>query len=96
MASNADYAQAIVQYAREKAESDGHADLLPLAQRLETLVSQIPARARQRLIDSASLVLRSGPVSASGRVEHAGWSAHAPSSGSARDELSTRYFGRLR
>ena len=38
MASNADYAQAMVRFAREKALADGHAELLPLADRLEALV----------------------------------------------------------
>lgn len=38
MADNADYAQAMVRFAREKAREDGHTDLLPLAERLETLV----------------------------------------------------------
>ncbi len=38
MAGNADYAQAMVRYAREKAKEDGHPELLPLADRLEALV----------------------------------------------------------
>lgn len=38
MAVNADYAQAIVRFARERAEQDGHTELLPLADRLESLV----------------------------------------------------------
>ena len=42
MALNADYAQAIVRFAREKAEQDGHSELLPLADRLESLM--LPAR----------------------------------------------------
>ena len=42
MAGNAEYAQAIVRFAREKARDDGHAELLPLADRLESLV--VPAR----------------------------------------------------
>lgn len=40
MASNVEYAQAMVGWAREKAASDGHAELLPLADRLEALVIQ--------------------------------------------------------
>jgi hypothetical protein len=46
MASNNDYAQAIVRFAREKAASDGHTDLVPLADRLEALMhkSETPAR----------------------------------------------------
>lgn len=38
LAVNADYAQAIVRFAREKAAQDGHSELLPLADRLESLV----------------------------------------------------------
>jgi len=38
MASNADYARAIVRFARDKAHSEGMAELLPLADRLESLV----------------------------------------------------------
>ncbi len=38
MAGNPEYAQAMVRYAREKAQADGHTDLLPLAERLEALV----------------------------------------------------------
>jgi hypothetical protein len=100
MASNADYAHAIVRFARDKAESDGHTDLLPLAQRLETLVTQIQARVRQPLIDTALRALRPEPVPVPVPVQtpaaDAGWNAHAPPSSSARDELNTRYIGRLR
>jgi hypothetical protein len=39
LVSNADYARAIVHFAREKARSDGLAELLPLADRLESLVA---------------------------------------------------------
>mgnify|MGYP001756858733 FL=1 len=42
MAANAEYALAIVRFAREKARDDGHAELLPLADRLEGLMQ--PAR----------------------------------------------------
>ncbi|MBL8388321.1 MAG: hypothetical protein JNK17_08915 [Hydrogenophaga sp.] len=42
MVSNAEYAQAIVAYARARASEDGLTELLPLADRLESLV--IPVR----------------------------------------------------
>lgn len=42
MAANAEYALAIVRFAREKARDDGHTELLPLAERLEGLMQ--PAR----------------------------------------------------
>lgn len=41
MASNPEYAQAMVRFAREKAASDGHVELLPLADRLEALVIRV-------------------------------------------------------
>jgi len=96
MASNADYAHAIVRFAREKAETDGHAELLPLAQRLETLVAQIQPRVRQPLIDTAQLGLRPETVPLQRPVEDPDWNAQAPPGSNARDELSTRYIGRLR
>lgn len=55
MAGNADYAQAMVRFAREKAASDGHADLLPLADRLERLV--IAPQQRKSLPPAASPTL---------------------------------------
>jgi hypothetical protein len=39
MVNNADYARAMVHFAREKARSEGLAELLPLADRLESLVA---------------------------------------------------------
>lgn len=42
MAGNAEYAQAMVRFARERAQEDGHEDLLPLAARLESLVMPPP------------------------------------------------------
>ena len=39
MVSNADYARTIVHFAREKARSEGMPELLPLADRLESLVA---------------------------------------------------------
>lgn len=38
MAGNAEYARAMVRFARQKAQEDGHVELLPLADRLESLV----------------------------------------------------------
>lgn len=38
LAGNTEYAQAIVRFAREKARDDGHTELLPLADRLESLL----------------------------------------------------------
>mgnify|MGYP001073566672 CR=1 FL=1 len=38
MASNAEYARAMIAFARASAAEDGHADLLPLAARVEELM----------------------------------------------------------
>jgi hypothetical protein len=43
MASNPEYARAMVNFARDKARDDGHTDLLPWADRLESLL--LPPRA---------------------------------------------------
>ena len=53
MAGNADYAQAMVRYAREKAKEDGHTELLPLADRLEALVV-VPQQLRKSPPPAAS------------------------------------------
>jgi hypothetical protein len=80
MAGNADYAQAMVRFAREKAQEDGHAELLPLAERLEALVV---APQQQR---------KNPPPAASPAIAV---SAPAPLHPAAND-VSTRYVGRLR
>lgn len=87
MASNTDYAQAIVRFAREKAASDGHTDLVPLADRLETLMTHIQAPARKTLLDAVTA--RPAPAAAE-------TTALPPASAVARDDLSSRYVGRLR
>lgn len=46
MVSNAEYAQAMVRWARERAQTDGHIDLLPLADRLEALLALPSQRPR--------------------------------------------------
>jgi hypothetical protein len=60
MASNADYAQAMVRFAREKAASDGHVDLLPLADRLEALV--VPPRTAPPVREPATAVSAPAPL----------------------------------
>lgn len=96
MASNADYAHAIVRFARDRAESDGHTDLLPLAQRLETLISHVQTRVRPPLVETVRMALQPEPEPVQRTAEDAGWNLHAPPSSSAREELNTRYIGRLR
>lgn len=89
MASNADYAQAMVRFAREKAASDGHTDLVPLADRLESLMRRTEAPARTPLLDGITARMRA-PHTASEADDPA-----KPASVS-REDLSTRYVGRLR
>lgn len=67
MATNADYAREIVRHAREKAGSEGHADLLPWADKLEAAIPQIGASAaaavRKPMLQTAAETLRAGQVS---------------------------------
>jgi hypothetical protein len=73
MASNSEYAQAVVRFAREKAASDGHADLVPLAERLETLMGQIVAPARKPLVDSlAAQASHPSPGTAEPKAQYVG------------------------
>ena len=82
MAGNPEYAQAMVRYAREKAQADGHTELLPLAERLEALVV-MPTQRR-------SLPPAASPASPAIAVS-------APASlNPAANDVSTRYVGRLR
>jgi hypothetical protein len=73
MASNSEYAQAVVRFAREKAARDGHADLVPLAERLETLMGQIVAPARKPLVDSLTAQApRPSPDTAEPKAQYVG------------------------
>lgn len=65
MATNADYAREIVRHAREKAGEDGHAELLPWADKLEVAIAHIGAApaARKPMLQAAADTLRAGQVS---------------------------------
>jgi len=67
MASNADYAQAMVRWAREKAETDGHTELLPLADRLEALVI-LPQRRATPVPPQASPVAAASATSSAAQA----------------------------
>lgn len=87
MASNREYARAMIAFARQSAEEDGHADLLPLAGRLEALLALSappPAAARDA----------KPPRSGNDSTFEAGNAA--PGEGVPRDDPSSRYIGRLR
>lgn len=64
MVHNAEYAKAIVDFARERASEDGHADLLPLADRLESLV--IPVR-KPAPVSAPAPLTAAAPVDLSAR-----------------------------
>ena len=65
LATNADYARAIVRHTREKAVTEGHEDLLPWAAKLEAAIAHMqPAAAAQKpLAQAAADALRAGQVS---------------------------------
>ena len=83
MVSNADYARAVVHFAREKARSEGLAELLPLADRLESLTA------------SATVA----PPRSAAPVSHlagAGGMGNASTTSTNTTDISARYIGRLR
>lgn len=63
-----EYAREIVRYTREKAQSDGHTELLPLADKLEAAIVSMGAAPRKTLLEVAADALRTGaaPTSAPG------------------------------
>jgi len=88
MATNAEYARAIVHFAREKAHSDQIEELLPLADRVEGLLASREAPARQ---------VWSGPRSLSHDKVSPATEAQDPTPrSSAQEALASRYIGRLR
>jgi hypothetical protein len=58
LATNAEYARAMVRFAREKAAAEGHADLLPWADKLEAAIVNMGAAPRKTLLDVAAEALR--------------------------------------
>lgn len=61
LATNADYARAIVRFTREKAAAEGHADLLPWADKLEAAIVTMGPAPRKTLLDVAAEALRAAP-----------------------------------
>lgn len=82
MAGNAEYAQAMVRFAREKALADGHAELLPLADRLEAQVIAPQQRKPAAPVTGAASTAIAVPAP----------EPLAP----ANNDVSARYIGRLR
>jgi hypothetical protein len=71
---NPDYTREIVRYTREKARCDGHAELLPLADKLEAAISAMGATPRRTLLEVAADALRPGtePPPAGGDPRYVG------------------------
>jgi hypothetical protein len=61
LATNAEYARAIVRFTRERAAAEGHADLLPWADKLEAAIVAMGAAPRKTLLDVAAEALRAAP-----------------------------------
>jgi hypothetical protein len=60
LTANADYAREIVRYTREKANLEGHTDLLALADKLEAAIVSMGAAPRRTLLEVAADALRTG------------------------------------
>ena len=81
MATNADYARAIVRYAREKAVSEGLDELLPWAAKLETASTGMGAPVRKPLLQSAAEALRAAQTPAPPVSRPSGFADSVPASG---------------
>lgn len=89
MAVNAEYAREIARVARRAAEVDGHAELLPWAEKLELALAARQEPARRPLLQAAGEALRAGQVPL----------APPPAPVAATDPpppLDAKYVGRLR
>ena len=90
MATNADYALAMVKFARDKADSDALPELLPLAERLEALAQHFHQPARRTLLQMGAEQLQSVRTS-TGRSSGFGDTDRGMVGGG-----DGRYVGRLR
>lgn len=98
MVNNAKYAAAMVAFARAQAASEGHADLLPLADKLEALIPSIGAVPRKPLLQAAAERLRAGsPVptapTAPPPARRSGFSDSVPASGFRESTLASGFGG---
>jgi hypothetical protein len=95
MVSNAEYATAMVAFARAQAASEGHAELLPLAEKLEALIPSMGVVARKPLLQVAAERLRSGqapvqaPAAAPASTRRSGFADSVPASGFLESTLSS-------
>ncbi|MDO9480783.1 MAG: hypothetical protein Q8S96_02235 [Hydrogenophaga sp.] len=92
MATNAVYATEIVRFAREKADSEGHTDLLPWADKLEAAIPEMGVPVRKPLLQKAQEALRAGQVPGGARPNSApragGFADSVPASGFAESTLN--------
>ena len=100
MVHNAGYAAAMVAFARAQAASEGHAELLPLADKLEALIPLIGVAPRKPLVQAAAERLRaSAPALAptsptsSPPVRRSGFLDSVPASGFRESTLASGFGG---
>ncbi|MDO9029737.1 MULTISPECIES: hypothetical protein [Hydrogenophaga] len=93
MATNADYARAIVRFAREKAVSEGLDELLPWAAKLETASTGMGAPVRKPLLQSATEALRAAQTPAPLASRPSGFADSVPASGFRESSLPSGFGG---
>ena len=93
MATNADYARAIVRFAREKAVSEGLDELLPWAAKLETASTGMGAPVRKPLLQSAAEALRATQTPAPPASRPSGFADPVPASGFRESALPSGFDG---
>ena len=100
MVINPEYATAMVAFARAQAASEGHTELLPLADKLEALIPSMNVMPRKPLLQVAADKLRSGqtastPAAAPTPSRRSGFADSVPASGFVESTLSS-VFGSAR
>lgn len=100
MVINPEYATAMVAFARAQAASEGHTELLPLADKLEALIPSMNVMPRKPLLQVAADKLRSGqtastPAAAPAPSRRSGFADSVPASGFVESTLSS-VFGSAR
>jgi hypothetical protein len=93
MATNADYARAIVRFAREKALSEGLDELLPWAAKLETASAGMGAPVRKPLLQSATEALRAAQTPPPRASRPSGFADSVPASGFRESTLHSGFGG---
>jgi len=94
MATNADYARAIVRFAREKATSEGLDELLPWAARLEAACAGMGVAERKPLLQSATEALRTAQTPPARASRPSGFADSVPASGFRESSLHSGFGGK--